>query len=156
MDRRIRDAERAGDYELAARLKCKSFGHLEYKIETVTIYEDYEKQQTVLQLGLGGDLKMGIRFDYRKIRDRTQEYVEHVIAGQAHEHLAKCPRCGVKNELTYHYTYSIIHELKRQQDEQLRNEPGPNPLGRQSLLERVQRSSPALQHERPRDPGKVG
>jgi hypothetical protein len=161
VDRKIRDLERSGDpikQQRAAQLRCKAFGHEEYKIETVSVYEDYEKQQTVLHLGLGGDLKMGIRFDYRKIRDRTQEYIEHVIAGQAQEHLAKCPRCGVANELTYHYTYSIIHELKRQQDERLRYEPSPNPFGynRQSLLARVQRASPALSHERPRDPGKVG
>lgn len=121
MDRRLRELERSDDpikQAQAKRLRCKFEGHLEYKIETVTVREDYGTLCTVLHLGLNGNAQVDIAFPIQRIR--TQEQVEDIIAGQVHSHLAKCPRCGAENKLTYHYTYTIIHELKRQMDERAR------------------------------------
>lgn len=138
MDERIRRLERSGDPEdliRAGQLRCKVEGCLKHEIETVSVYEDYERLCTVLHLGLAGDEQMKILFNMRRL-NYDYEILARIKAKVA-MHLAKCPRCGVKNDIDY--TTAIINELRRQQDGRANDERQRYARGaRQPLLRRVQ------------------
>lgn len=114
MDRAIREAERAGDYDRAGRLRCRGEGCIRYKIESISSWENYETNCWMIELNLHDDRQMKIAISMGNIyrASNSVQYVKDTIWNECIQHLAHCPRCEKTNGLGATYTREVLDGLR--------------------------------------------